>query len=255
MKSLPPAIGRIGVFGALCAAAFTLGACRGEEESRPASDGTAAQAPAGPVLRTPWPAIEGTARYAVDTGASEIYWLLGKTGAMAAVAHVHAISAAGYEGTVVVDGANPQASRFELVFPVEAFVVDDPELRARLGEEFSGTPSANDIAGTRTNMLSAGLLNGTLFKEVRLTGRAPAQGAATIPVEIEIVGRTFSFELPGSIAVDAESVEAEGAFTLSHADLGLTPFSALGGAIAVADDIRFVYKIRANRVPGASAGN
>jgi len=255
MKSLPPATRRIAVIGAFCVAAVALAGCRGEEEPRAIDDGAAARASAGAVLRTPWPAIEGTARYAVDPDASEIYWLLGKTGAMARLAHVHTISAAGYEGTVVVDGANPEASRFELVFPVEAFVVDDPELRARLGEEFSGTPSENDIAGTRTNMLSEGLLNGALFKQVRLTGRAPAQGAAAIPVEIEIVGRTFTFDLPGSIAVDAQTIEAEGSFTLSHADLGLTPFTALGGAIAVADDIRFVYKIRANRVPDAAAGN
>jgi hypothetical protein len=247
-----------------------LGACRADEEAAPAAAGAAAPAAraaapaaetaaqgaaASPVFRTPWPDIDGAARYAIDPDASEIYWLLGKTGAMARFAHVHAISAQSYEGTVVVDGDSPQDSRFEIVFPVQAFVVDDPELRAELGEEFEGTPSADDIAGTKTNMLSADLLNGAMFGQVRLTGRAPAADATAIPVEIELVGRTFALELPGSIAIDAETVEAEGEFTLSHAALGLEPFTALGGAIAVADDIRFVYKIRAERVPGTAASN
>lgn len=262
MKSLPPAIGRLAAVGALCAAAALLGACRNDEEPSEAAGGAAAPgaaAPAAsaaaPVFRGPWPEIEGTARYAVDPDASEIYWLLGKTGAMARFAHVHAISARNYEGTVIVNGDDPQASRFELVFPVEAFVVDDPGLRARLGEEFEATPSAADIEGTKTNMLSAALLNGAMFEEVRLTGRAPAADATAIPVEIEIVGRTLALELPGSISIDADTVEAEGEFTLSHADLGLEPFTALGGAIAVADDIRFVYRIRAERVPDTAAVN
>jgi hypothetical protein len=254
--SLPSAGKRIWAIGALGAGAAVLAACGGDDEP-PADRAGSAVSDAAPraALQTPWPELEGTVRYAVDTDASEIYWLLGKTGAMAAFAHVHAISAETYEGTVTVDGENPQESRFELVFPVGAFVVDDPELRAKLGEEFEGTPSANDIAGTKTNMLSAGLLNAATFEQVRLTGRPPPPGGDKLPVAIEIVGRTFEFELPGSIAVDEEAVEAEGEFTLSHADLGLTPFTAAGGAIAVADNIRFVYRIRAERVPGEAAGD
>jgi hypothetical protein len=89
-----------------------------------------------------------------------------------------------------------------------------------------------------------------MYQQVRLTGRAPPPGGDTLPVEIEIVGRTFEFALPGAIGFDGDAVTAEGEFTLSHADLGLTPFSAAAGAIAVADNIRFVYRIRAQRAPG-----
>lgn len=188
-------------------------------------------------------------RYVVDPAASEVYWKIGKAGLMARFGHNHVISAETFSGAVTLDPQNLSASRFELEFPVGEFVIDDPELRARFGEAFASVPSEEDKAGTRRNMLSEALLNGDAYPHVRVRGSGPEAAGVpgTLPVEIEIVGRTVRLELPGEVTIGDGFVEASGEFALDHADLGLTPFSALGGALQVAPTIEFSYRIRANK--------
>lgn len=191
--------------------------------------------------------LEGKEHFVVDPSASEVYWTISKAGVMARFGHNHVISAEQFTGTVALDRDNLAASRFELEIPVGDLVVDDPELRSRLGEDFESVPSEEDKAGTRRNMLSEQLLKGDQYSLLRVRGGGPeASGAArTLPVEIEIVGQTFTFDLPGDITVSDDHIEASGEFKLEHSDLGLTPFSALGGALQVGPTIEFSYRIRA----------
>lgn len=183
--------------------------------------------------------------YTVDPASSEVYWKISKAGMMARFGHNHVISAEEFSGTVTVDPDDPAASRFELEIPVAELVIDDPELRARFGEDFESVPSEEDKTGTRRNMLSEDLLDGEQYPYVRVRGRGPEPSATTLPVEIEIVGQTFDFDLPGEVVVGDGHVEASGDFALEHEDLGLTPFSALGGALQVGPTIEFSYRIRA----------
>ena len=191
--------------------------------------------------------------YAVDAAASEVLWRISKAGLMARFGHNHVISAEELDGRVVVDAGDPAQSRFELEIPVASLVVDDPALRARFGEEFASVPSEADKEGTRTNMLGDGVLKASMFPTVRVTGGAPAgeTGAETLPIRIEILGNAFDFRVPGTVTFGEDSLEASGEFALDHADLGMTPFSALGGALQVGERIEFSYRIRA--VAGADA--
>jgi hypothetical protein len=211
------------------------------EQRQPAASGQPTTAPGAPAAELGANAV----LYDIDPTTSVVFWKIGRAGVMARFGHNHVISAEQFSGTVTVDPDNPAASRFELEIPVAQLVVDDPELRSRLGEEFYSVPSAEDIAGTRRNMLSADLLKGDEYSHVRVRGGALRDG--TLPVEIEIVGQLIRLDLPGSVAIDDDHVEASGEFDLDHADLGLSPFSALGGALQVAPTIEFSYRIRAVR--------
>jgi polyisoprenoid-binding protein YceI len=168
-------------------------------------------------------------------------------GMMARFGHNHVISAERFTGTVTVDAEDSSDSYFELAIPVADLVVDDPELRARFGEEFASVPSEEDKAGTRRNMLGEDLLQADEFPLIRVRGGAPESSGPsdTLPIEIEIRGRTYELDVPGEIAFGEGHVEASGEFALDHADLGLTPFSALGGALQVGPIIEFSYRIHA----------
>ena len=183
--------------------------------------------------------------YTIDPAASDIHWLVYKAGAFAKLGHNHTIAAAGYEGTVTVDTQNVAASRFEIVIPVADLVIDNPALRATLGEDFASVPTANDIEGTRGNMLGDRVLNGAVFPSIKITGTGPvgSNGMQTLALKIELLGRSVDLRVPTSVSVSADRVEASGEFDLDHADLGMQPFSVMMGALQVAEKMSFKYHV------------
>jgi polyisoprenoid-binding protein YceI len=188
--------------------------------------------------------------YRVDAAQSDIHWLIYRAGAMARLGHNHVISAGPVDGRVIV-AEDLSESRFEMTFQVAELIVDDPDLRSREGEEFASTPSANDIAGTKSNMLRESLLNAEAYPEVEVVGtnlRGDLDDA-TIELTIRIAGKTVEVTAPAAVEIGPNTVEASGAFTLTHAELGLTPFSVMMGALQVAEEIGFEYDIRAVREP------
>jgi hypothetical protein len=169
-----------------------------------------------------------------------------RSGALARLGHNHVISMGQLEGNVSLTSELAAAS-WTLSFPVNGLVVDDPALRARFGEDFESVPSDDDKAGTKTNMLSDRLLDGMTYPEIRLEGRGVDGnlGAAKLPVSIQMLGRSIEQTFPAVISISPQAITVTGEYRLSHADLGLTPFTALGGAMAVGDEIDFTYRIHA----------
>jgi hypothetical protein len=189
---------------------------------------------------------ESAQEYSVDSVASEVYLRIYAAGALAALGHNHIISAGEFSGRVFL-AEDPAESQWNLSFPVDAFVVDDPDLRARYGEDFESVPSDNDRSGTKGNMLSDSLLSGGAFPEIRFsgTGLTGTLGNAQLPVSIEIAGGVVEAVFPASITMSEGELVIIGEYRMTHEDLGLTPFTAMAGAMAVADEIDFTYRIRA----------
>jgi polyisoprenoid-binding protein YceI len=225
-----------------------LAGCAPDEPAQPPAESTAPAAASSAPVAAP---VEGVV-YNVDADASEVFWRISKAGVMARFGHNHVISARQFDGRVVVDPNDAARSRFELEIPVAALVIDEPELRARFGEEFASVPSEADKEGTRTNMLGDGLLQAATYPVVRVRGGELAGTGTdqTVAIEIEILGKPFDFRVPAAVALDDGVLEASGEFALDHADLGLTPFSALGGALQVGPRIEFTYRIRATATTG-----
>lgn len=223
----------------------SLCGCSAEDSAdsrpRPAGEAPAAEPSAGAE-------VASGVVYRLDAAASEVFWRISKAGVMARFGHNHVISARQLDGRVVVDPADAAKSRFELEIPVAALVIDEPELRARFGEEFASVPSESDKEGTRTNMLGDGVLKAATFPVVRVRGGELAgEGAAqTLAIAIEILGNSFDFRVPATVTFGDGTLEARGEFALDHSELGMTPFSALGGALQVGPRIEFTYRIRAN---------
>jgi hypothetical protein len=184
--------------------------------------------------------------YEVDLSQSEVYWRIYRSGLMARLGHNHIISVGEMSGSIAL-GDDPAAAEWALTIPVQGLIVDDPDIRARYGDDFSSEPSENDIAGTKQNMLSEGVLNGEMFSDIQIhgTGFDGSLAAAMLPVRIELLGRTIETTLPAAIEMQGDAITVSGEFRLTHTDLGMEPFTALGGAMAVGEEIDFTYRIHA----------
>jgi polyisoprenoid-binding protein YceI len=189
--------------------------------------------------------------YAVDPAASDIHWLIYKGGTLQRLGHNHVISVARPDGKVMVNTADVAQSRFELTIPVADLVVDNPQLRGGLGDDFASVPTADDIAGTRKNMLTDKVLDGEKYPTVRVTGTGPlgASGSQTLRITVELLGRSVQLTVPTTVTVDERGVDARGEFDLNHADLGMKPFSVMLGALQVAEKMHFVYHVSARPTP------
>ena len=190
----------------------------------------------------------GPGVYQVEAESSDIRMLIHRAGALSWLGHSHIVSVGQLDGTIHVYPELDQ-SRFELVIPVQGLVLDDPRLRHEEGDEFSTDLSEHDIAGTRRNMLGKRVLNAKQHPIVKLTGTGPRHHGADLVFEltIELLGRVVELQVPTTLLLDGDVLEATGTFRLSHSDLGMRPFTAMLGTLRVADEIDFKYFVRAQR--------
>ena len=193
----------------------------------------------------------GAAVYRIDPRTSEVRLLVYRDGVLSTFGHNHVVSLKDFTGTIHLRPKLSQ-SRVELEIPVDRLIVDDPAQRRLEGEDFANEPSNDDIAGTRTNMLSDALLNARQFPTIKVTGTSgpvDAKNSATLELSVQLVGREIKLTIPSTLKLEGDQLEASGAVELSHRQLGLKPFSALLGSLRVAEQMKFKYRIRASKQP------
>jgi len=183
--------------------------------------------------------------YNIIGGQSDIHVLVYKAGALGALGHNHVVSVGNLKGKIHL--ATPRdKSRFEFNVAVGRLIVDPARLRRQEGKAFASKPSKSDIAGTRKNMLSSKLLNGSKYSTIQIKGTGgPKSGAksGTLRVSVKILGRTKTLNVPIALNLKGDRLIASGSRKLSHRELGLKPFSALFGALKVADGMRLKYRV------------
>lgn len=190
------------------------------------------------------PAAGQPGEYRVAGEESEIHVLAFRSGALGRLGHNHVVSASRMDGRVTV-GDTADRSAFELSLRVAELTVDDPGARAASGSAFAGDVSAADRDGTRRNMLGERLLDADRYPEVRVRSTAVTGTFEEMRVtaEVEIKGARRVVELPVNAVFYGGRLVATGRATLSHADLGLSPFTAGFGALKVADELTFRYRV------------
>lgn len=199
-----------------------------------------------------WGQVNGDSEfsvYQIDAEDSDIRLMIHRAGALSWLGHSHVVSVGQLNGTIYVH-PNLERSRFELVIPVQGLIVDDPLLRRQEGDEFSTRLSESDIAGTRSNMLGKRVLDAQRYPIVRLTGTGPKGDGPEFMLgfSMEVLGNVVEMRIPLNLRLDGNRLEATGAFQLSHSNLGMRPFSRMLGALRVADELNFKYRIRALRI-------
>ena len=193
----------------------------------------------------------GVAIYRIDPQTSDVRLLVYRDGVLSTFGHNHVVSLKDFTGTIHLQPKLAQ-SRVELDIPVDRLLVDDAAVRRDEGQDFASQPSENDVAGTRTNMLSSALLNVMQFPAIKITGTSgpvDAKNSAMIDLSVQLVGQEIKLTIPATLKLDGDQLEASGEVELSHKQLGLKPFTALLGSLRVAEQMKFKYRIRARKEP------
>lgn len=195
-------------------------------------------------LSSAQPATENAQTYSIDSENSILRVYVGKAGVLARMGHNHIVHTKELTGeiTLATDALNSSAS---FSFPVQSFVVDDAEERRLAGAEFESQPGESAIAGTRTNMLSEGILNAAMFPgiSVRATPTEITDETWSFALELEFLGQTIELVVPAQVILNADSLAVAAEFSLDHSDLGLESFSAVGGSLRVAEQLDFKLNI------------
>ena len=187
--------------------------------------------------------------FRVDSDASWLRVLAYPHGPLRRFGHHHVISHHGISGTVVV-ASDPLESSFMLKLTVADLAVDDPALRDLEGEDFDGDLSQKDIDGTRGNMLGEKLLNAEQFPTIQIqsTGIDGSMPDVNIVTTVTVIGMEQTVIFPASIELTDDSFVASGQLEITHGELGLSPFIALGGSLSVRDLLVLKYEIHGTSV-------
>jgi len=222
----------------LLLAAFVLAGCQAVPQPPPGVDRTH-PAPAVPDTRP-----EGVT-YAI-TDASEVRIVIFAAGELAHLGHPHVLAGAPVSGRVVV--AEPFAdSWLEASLPVAELEADVPAWR--VDEGFEPEIDPDDIRATIENMRSEAVLDAENHPTVRLESvglRGPVW-QPDLDLHITLRGTTRALTVPVVLELDDDRLVASGRLLLRQSEFGIEPFSALGGALRVADEFLVRFRIEAER--------
>lgn len=187
--------------------------------------------------------------FRVDSQASWLRVLAYPDGPLKRFGHHHVISHHGFSGSVEV-AADPLESSFMLELIVGDFAVDDPDMRALEGEDFADEVPQDDVDGTRANMLGEDLLNGEQFPTIQIRSSAIEGNMPDVNIVTTLVvtGVESPVTFPASVELTDTSFIARGELEVTHEALGLSPFTAMGGALSVRDLLVLKYEISGTRI-------
>jgi polyisoprenoid-binding protein YceI len=211
-----------------------------------------------PLLRGPAPAAppadfpegyyrealaQGKPVFRVDPAESLIVIEVRRAGSLARLGHDHVVATREVVGYVA-----PGEGRADLYVALARLQVDEAALRAEAG--FDTQPTESDIEGTRANMLAKVLEADKFpFALISVSGANAKEKKTTLAVAITLHGHMRTLQVPTEIETDAEKIGVTGRLSFEQTDFGITPYSLLGGAIAVQNRVDLRFRIVA-RLPG-----
>lgn len=224
-------------WAASAAALALLSACALQKSPRPAPPAAAAGE------------LVGAVRYPI--GRSELVLRVYRDGPLRQLGHNHVIVSDALQGWLDVAAAAGTA-RFRVELPVESLRVDEPARRAAAGPDFAAAVSDADRDGTRRNLLGPGVLDAASYPLLVVTGETawPAAPDGTVRLQIEVKGAPHTLDVPVLARATVDGVEVRSDFAVTHAELGLVPFSVAMGAVRVREDIDVQLHLTALRPGG-----
>lgn len=199
--------------------------------------------PPAPVIAPPPASVAPAAArnaWPIDPAQSLVTVTVRRGGPLARLGHDHVVASRTLAGYV-----DPQAGYAQFQFRLDQMTVDETELRQQAG--LDTTPSADAIAGTRTNMLTK-VLDAERFPLVVL--KAWRTGAM-VKLEVQLHGQVRTVEVPVRLEQEPGMVAASGSLRLRQSDFGIVPMSVLGGAMVVQDEMELAFRIVARHREGA----
>jgi polyisoprenoid-binding protein YceI len=192
--------------------------------------------------------------YDIVPAASLLTVLVYRGGTLASAGHNHLIASHELSGTIYLP-ADVLRSSFEVHIPVATLTVDEEVLRAQQAPaDFPPKVAEGARQGTRRNMLGPALLDAEhhpeiVLQAVRLERPPPAPGAAAASqavlarIQSTVRGQVRTFAVPVHYEREGGALVVSGEAPLRQSDLGLTPFSAMLGALEVQDEMHVRFRI------------
>lgn len=213
-------------------------------------------APPAPVAHEPppdfptepyWQARErGERVYAVDPHQSQAVIRVYRGGRLARFGHDHVVAARDIRGYALVP-RDIALARADLYVLLDSLSVDEPALRAQAG--LDTTPSAADIEATRRNMLDKTLeAQDHPLARLHLTRLAGDLPAPVLNAAITLHGVTRTLPVAVQLDTTEHSLHVRGRFSLSQTEFGMVPYSLLGGALAVQDQVDIAFEVVGRRL-------
>jgi hypothetical protein len=188
------------------------------------------------------------ATYRIVPEQSELRILVYRAGALAKLGHNHLVVIRDLSGDVVL-GQTPADSSFRIEFSVDDLIVDDAVARSEEGPGFEGDVDADDIDGTRRNMLGSKLLDAAEHESIRIESSRIGGEFPNLEVTagVTVKGTQHELQLPVSVNTFDRGLVAVGRIRISHADIGLRPFQAGLGTLRVADELQLKFRVVATK--------
>jgi polyisoprenoid-binding protein YceI len=199
--------------------------------------------PATAAVTTPAPAAEdplsalaaaGPALLQIDPQRSLIAVTVRRGGAFARFGHDHVVASHALSGQVDLKHFST-----DFQFRLDQMTVDEPDLRRIAGLDTQ--PAADAIEGTRHNMLVK-VLDAEHYPLVRVHAERAAPGQP-LQAAITLHGVTRTMPLPVSLRASGGALAVDGTLTLRQTEFGLVPYSLMGGALAVQDQLELRFTI------------
>lgn len=180
-----------------------------------------------------------TRTYTVDVDRSRVLVHLGRAGLMKFLGHEHHIEARPASGEVEVVEGDPARSRVAMRFASARLAV------------IPGSEPAQDVPKVEERMRGPEVLDVARHPEiafastsVRLEGTAGGAERLLVGGTLTLRGRAVPVEIPMTVVLQADVLEARGAATLELRALGIEP-PAVAGVVKVANRFRLELEIRA----------
>jgi len=190
--------------------------------------------------------------YDVVTSESLLTIQVYRGGPLAKAGHNHVIASHDLSGTIYVP-PDPMRATFEIRLPLASLSVDEAALRAQAGQDFQAAVPDSAREGTRRNMLGQALLNAEVFPQIVLRSQSiesgGTQGDLEVHVEAEVREAPHPILVPIHYDLQSTQLTITGEVPLRQTDLGLTPFSAMLGALQVENEMRVKFRIVARPAP------
>src|SRR2546423_12282851 len=187
---------------------------------------------------------QGKPVFRVDPAESLVVIEVRRSGSLARLGHDHVVASREVVGYIA-----PDEGRADLYVALARMQVDEPALRAQAGLDTQ--PGEADVEGTRANMVEKVLEAEKFpFALVGVSGANARRGDVPLSVTLTLHGSTRTLQVPARIDADADGMSVTGTLSFDQTDFGITPYSLLGGAIAVQNRVDLRFRIIA-RVPGA----
>ena len=219
-----------------------LAAC----QSQTVPETSPADAPAG------WPGFDfagaaaaGAPVFQLIPERSRIDIVVRREGPLARFGHDHAISVRKAAGFILLGETPAESALAELRFRVDDLAIDTAELRARY--TLDTKPDAADIEATRENLLEKVLEAGRWpYISIRMSDFRLEGEAYSALVETLVRGSVSSKRQVFQLVSEDGGVTARGSLTIRQSELGIEPFSVLGGGLRVADPMEVHFILRGN---------